>query len=120
MDTSWFTLPEMRDKYCALLDRIEVYKSIGINSKAVEAECWEVRKQAYRILVKTKDEGHDVLVAANTFGWTEKQLDDQTLRDWLCKSAEKSIVPEKSILKAVCEVVSGEKCPHDQAANLSR
>ncbi len=91
-DASWFSLPQMRDRYCLLLDRVEMYKAIGIDTKALEGECWEIRRDAYRILVKTRDEGHDVSTAASSFGWGLEQLDSSVLRDWLCKYAETPVV----------------------------
>ena len=91
-DATWLSLPQMRDKYCYLLDRIEMYKSVKIDTRTLEAECWETRREAYRILVKAKDDGNDVSVAANTFGWSLRQLDDQVLRDWLCKSEQTPVV----------------------------
>ena len=92
MDSSWLSLPQMRDQYCSLLDRIEMYATIGINSKQLEGECWEVRRDAFRILVKLRDEGQDVKVAASSFGWGLEQLDSDVLRSWLCKSEQTPVV----------------------------
>jgi hypothetical protein len=92
MYVSWFSLPQMRDRYCALLDRIEMYKAIGINTKNLEAECWEIRKEAFSILVKLRTDGQDVTIAANSFGWSVNQLDSDALRSWLCKSEETPVV----------------------------
>jgi len=88
MDTAWFSLPQMRDRYCALLDRIEMYTTIGISTKALEAECWDIRKSAYQVLAGLRDEGQLVKTAASVFGWSLEQLDSRVLRDWLCKSEE--------------------------------
>jgi hypothetical protein len=108
-DTAWFSLPEMRDRYCSLLDRIQMYEQVGVSTKAAEQEAWEIRKDAYRILARLRDENQDVEVAAATFGWQLKQLDSGILRDWLLKSGEN---PPKDIVKMACEAVSGEKCMH--------
>lgn len=92
MDATWFSLPRMRDRYCALLDRIEMYSQIGISAKQLEAECWEIRKTAFQVLAGLRDEGELVKTAASVFGWTLEQLDSKALRDWLCKSEQTPVV----------------------------
>jgi len=92
MDNSWFSLPRMRDEYVSLLDQIQMYGSIGIDVEHLKVQCWEVRKSAFRVLAKLRDEGQDVSTAAATFGWGLHQLDSDSLRDWLCKSPQTPVV----------------------------
>lgn len=87
----WLFLPEMREKYLKALDRLELLKSIGSSPetrKALEADCWKIRTEAFRILVKLYDEGKDVNGAAACFGWNTVQLGNSVLRDWLCKGGD--------------------------------
>lgn len=88
MNTTWFSLPLMRDRYCFLLDQIEMGNVIGFSTKSLEAECWQIRKESYKILAKLRDEGQLVKSAAAAFGWSLEQLDSEVLRDWLCKSEQ--------------------------------
>lgn len=92
MSNTWFSLPLMRDRYCFLLDQIEMGNVIGFSTKNLEAECWQIRKESYKILAKLRDEGQLVKSAAATFGWSLEQLDSEVLRDWLCKAE----IPGKS------------------------
>ena len=92
MNTTWFSLPLMRDRYCFLLDQIEMGNVIGFSTKNLEAECWQIRKESYRILAKLRDEGQLVKSAAAAFGWSLEQLDSEVLRDWLCKSEQTPVV----------------------------
>jgi len=92
MGSTWFSLPLMRDRYCFLLDQIEMGNVIGFSTKNLEAECWQIRKESYRILAELRDEGALVKTAAAAFGWSLEQLDSEALRDWLCKSEQTPVV----------------------------
>jgi len=109
MGNTWFSLPLMRDRYCFLLDQIEMGNVIGFSTKNLEAECWQIRKESYRILAELRDEGELVKTAAAAFGWSLEQLDSEALRDWLCKSEEN---PPSSLIKGACEAGSGKECTH--------
>lgn len=94
---NWFSLPLMRDRYCSLLDQIEMGSVIGFSTKSLEAECWQIRKESYKILAKLRDEGQLVKSAAAVFGWSLEQLDSEVLREWLCKSeGPENFSPEPS------------------------
>lgn len=88
MELTWLSLPRMRDRYCNLLDQIEISNVIGVNCDRAKNECWEIRKSAYKILAKARDEGQLVKRAANAFGWSLEQLDSEALREWLSKSEQ--------------------------------
>lgn len=85
---NWFSLPLMRDRYCFLLDQIEMGNVIGFSTKNLEAECWQIRKESYKILAKLRDEGQLVKSAAAVFGWSLEQLDSEVLREWLCEGGD--------------------------------
>ena len=97
----------MRDEYCSLLDQIPMYKSVG-DTSSLERRCWEIRKDAYRILAKLQDDGQDIGATAAVFGWSAGQLANDVLRDWLCKSPQ---TPPDLLIKQACEVITG-KCQH--------
>lgn len=100
MSNTWFSLPLMRDRYCFLLDQIEMGAVIGFSTKNLEAECWQIRKESYRILAALRDEGQLVKSAAAAFGWSLEQLDSEALRDWLCKNEGSGKNPEPSDIPA--------------------
>lgn len=92
--TTWFDIPAMRDRYNHLLGKLDLFENAGIRNearKSIEAECWEIRKNAYNLLAVLRDHGHDVETAAGFFGWSPRQLDSTVLRSWL-KSEQTPVV----------------------------
>jgi len=66
-----------------------LFQLTGVNSderKQVEAECWKIRAEAFRVLVKARDSGYDegsLEAEAEAFSWSLEQLDNEALREWL-------------------------------------
>lgn len=83
----WLTLPRLRDQYLRAADKLELLKEIEPSQskaqKQLYAECWEIRRKVYPILVKARDEGRDIEAEAIPFNWSVAQIDDPILRDWL-------------------------------------
>lgn len=77
-------LPRMRAEMIDVLDRIEMFKAVGSPTKQFEARVWQLRREAYPILVKLFDCGADI--CPSEFGWNIEQLVSGSLREWLCKS----------------------------------
>ena len=86
----WLSLPSLRDKYQSKVQQLEMLKEIEPNQsmaqKQLYADCWEIRKAAYRILVKEMDAGGAIEQEALPFNWSVAQLSDTILRDWLALS----------------------------------
>ena len=80
-------LSEMRGRYHSTLDRIELYQRAGAGEqvlKEAEGVAWTLRREAFPLLVKLHDAGHDTRAAAAGFGWSQEQLQNEHLRKWLC------------------------------------
>ena len=80
-------LSELRTQYVGLLNELDQFKLAGVPSQwqqEVSGRCWYTKRGAYRLLVKLLDEGADVREAAAGFGWSQEQLGNPHLREWLC------------------------------------
>jgi hypothetical protein len=87
----YLRLPALRERYDAAAGKLELLyrseKTVTDAQKNLQADCWEIRKEAFRVLVKAHDAGFPVLAEATAFGWETGQLENPALRDWL-KSAD--------------------------------
>lgn len=86
-------LARMHSAYNDKLDQMELYGRVATAEKVVanlEAECWEIKKGAFKILATLQDAGwFFVREAGQPFGWTPEQVESKALRDWLLpKSAQ--------------------------------
>lgn len=80
-------LPKMRAQLIQFADKADMLEDIDPDTANIlNMHCWEIRKQAYPILVKVFDAGGDCV--PSDFGWSVEQLVADSLRSWLCKSAE--------------------------------
>lgn len=80
-------LPSMRLKYIELLDKAELMERADPqNANLLNAEAWNIKKDAYATMVKLFDAGYEV--TPSDFGWSLEQLVAEQLRTWLCKSEE--------------------------------
>lgn len=87
LDLVAIELPRMRAKLIQLTDKATLLQDIDPNtSNKLFVQCWEIRKDAYPMLVKLFDAGGEV--TPSDFGWSVEQLVSDSLRTWLCKSAE--------------------------------
>lgn len=89
---TWFDIPAMRDRYSRASEKLEILQNVEATAspaqKKLEAECWNLRKNAYLILVKARDEGYSdqvIAMEAAAFNWSLGQVDNMHLRAWLCK-----------------------------------
>lgn len=81
------TLAGMRGHYHSVLDRIELYQRAGAGEQVMKEAtntAWNIRRDAFPLLVKLHDAGHDTRAAAAGFGWSQEQLANDHLRKWLC------------------------------------
>lgn len=89
MTDEWLHLPDLHDRYLHVLDKLGMFQLTGIDAserKQAEAECWKIRTDAFRILVKARDAGHEensLDAEAGAFSWSVDQLDNEALREWL-------------------------------------
>jgi hypothetical protein len=81
------------DVYLTKSSRLEILQYLGMGNPEVESlgwDCWTLRKDAFRTLVKVYDSNGDedfLRFWAGKFGWDYEQLGKESLRTWLCKDA---------------------------------
>lgn len=85
-------LAEMRDEYLVKsqnLDYLRLIEYKGDNTRLLEFQCWNLRREAYKMLAQVYDTTDDRVLTARAadFGWTLSQLASPHLRSWLCKDA---------------------------------
>lgn len=81
------TLAGMRGHYHSVLDRIELYQRAGAGEQVMKEAtntAWNIRREAFPLLVELYDQGYDMRTAAAGFGWSPEQLQNESLRKWLC------------------------------------
>ncbi len=89
MNADWLSLPSMRAHYLGTVQQLELLQAVESKpSKAQEklaAECWSMRRDAYRILAKAVGEQPGAAVERESlpFGWSLEQLTSGILREWL-------------------------------------
>jgi hypothetical protein len=87
LDLVTIALPRMRARLIQLTDKATLLQDADpVTSNELFAKCWEIRKEAYPMMVKLFDAGGDV--TPSDFGWSVEQLVADSLRSWLCKSAK--------------------------------
>lgn len=92
LDMTALRLPKMRAEMIDLLDKMELLEAARDQGPAigqVQQRIWQLRREAYPVLVKLFDAGADNF-RPSEFGWNVEQLVSDSLRQWLCKSAETS------------------------------
>ena len=87
----YLRLPGIRDDYLRKVSKLAILQEADLAQdvqKQLKAECWTLRKDAFKILVKAMDAGIDissVKAEARPFRWSLAQLENEPLRSWLCK-----------------------------------
>lgn len=93
MNADWLSLPYMRSQYLSTVQQLELLQTVENpdNPSKVQlklaADCWVMRRNAYRILAKSVGEepGAAVEREAASFGWSMEQLTSDILREWLLR-----------------------------------
>lgn len=93
MDAGWLSLPYMRSQYLNKVQQLELLQAVenpdhpSKASQKLAAECWTMRRDAYRILAKAVGEQFDAAIERESlpFGWSLEQLTDAILREWLLR-----------------------------------
>jgi len=91
VNTDWLSLPYLRSQYLGKVQQLELLQAVENPDNPSRAqqklteECWEMRKNAYRILAKSVGEQFDAAIERESlpFGWSLEQLTSDILRDWL-------------------------------------
>jgi hypothetical protein len=90
-------LSRWHDIYLTKSNRVDIFRLLGTQDqelKTLEWDCWMLRRDAYRTLVKLYDGGGDESYArfwAEKFGWRFDQLRSPSIRDWLCKNDDAAL-----------------------------
>jgi hypothetical protein len=82
-------LDKMRIHLIDTVDKAEMLEGIDDKtSNVLNMLAWELRRNAYPILVKLFDAGFDV--EPEDFGWNIEQIISDSLRSWLCEKSEQT------------------------------
>lgn len=87
-------LRHLHVKYNDLVDEVELHRrghAAESVCKSLEAEAWETRKAAFRVLARLHDAGWLWTEQAGLpFGWSAGQVENKALRGWLLPKSEQT------------------------------
>lgn len=94
MNADWLSLPYMRSQYLNKVQQLELLQAVenpdhpSKASQKLAAECWTMRRDAYKILASAIGEQQDAVIERESlpFGWSLEQLTSDILREWLLRN----------------------------------